>query len=321
MTSSMLSKKFILLALITLLLCNIAYAQETNYNGYIWRNDVEDNTNMPRNFRTSKSNFQKMSDKYDLDSNYIPSRKGLDELDISGSAQFSPKQFKSLIKYLKTQTDKDIYIIDLRQETHGFFNDNTAVSWYGLHDWGNIDKTTSEIIKDERQRLNAQIGKTIEIGNISSDKVASTDKIKVHSAMTEKDLVHKYGLNYVRITTTDHIWPKPKYIDQFIDLYRNLPPNTWLHFHCEAGAGRTTEFMAMYDILKNPDIPLKDILYRQYLIGGNYVAYTVDTNKSNNWKDIYYNQKAIMIKKFYQYAKENHNNNYKISWSKWLQTH
>ena len=36
MTSSMLSKKFILLALITLLLCNIAYAQETNYNGYIW---------------------------------------------------------------------------------------------------------------------------------------------------------------------------------------------------------------------------------------------------------------------------------------------
>ena len=321
MTSSMLSKKFILLALITLLLCNIAYAQETNYNGYIWRNDVEDNTNMPRNFRTSKSNFQKMSDKYDLDSNYIPSRKGLDELDISGSAQFSPKQFKSLIKYLKTQTDKDIYIIDLRQETHGFLNDNTAVSWYGLHDWGNIDKTTSEIIKDERQRLNAQIGKTIEIGNISSDKVASTDKIKVHSAMTEKDLVHKYGLNYVRITTTDHIWPKPEYIDQFIDLYRNLPPNAWLHFHCEAGAGRTTEFMAMYDILKNPDIPLKDILYRQYLIGGNYVAYTVDTNKSNNWKDIYYNQKATMIKKFYQYAKENHNNNYKISWSKWLQTH
>lgn len=321
MKRTLFCKNILLFLLLFLLSYSTAAAQKSDYDGYIWRIDANNDTKLPRNFRTSKSDFQKSPAKYNLDKNYIPARQGLDNLDISGSAQFSPGQFRTLIKYLKAQTDKNIYIIDLRQETHGFFNDKQAVSWYGLHDWGNINKSTAQIIADERQQLNAQIGKMVEIGTIKSDKVLSTDNTKVKSAMTEKDLVHKYGLNYIRITATDHIWPKPEYIDQFIDLYRTLPPNAWLHFHCEAGAGRTTEFMAMYDILKNPDVPLKDILYRQYLIGGNYVAYTVNPDKSNSWKDIYYNQKAIMIEKFYQYAQQNHYNNYQTSWSEWLKKH
>lgn len=55
--------------------------------------------------------------------------------------------------------------------------------------------------------------------------------------------------------------------------------------------GRTTTFLAMYDMMKNPQVPLKDILYRQLLLGGNYVAYT-DISASSNWKAPYYNQKS-----------------------------
>lgn len=57
-------------------------------------------------------------------------------------------------------------------------------------------------------------------------------------------------------------------------------------FHCEAGEGRTTAYMAMYDMMKNPDVSLKDILYRQHLLGGNYVAYTIKIQNPVNGKQI-----------------------------------
>lgn len=42
----------------------------------------------------------------------------------------------------------------------------------------------------------------------------------------------------------------PENIDEFIKLYKSLPKDAWLHFHCEAGKGRTTTFLAMYDMMK-----------------------------------------------------------------------
>ena len=43
---------------------------------------------------------------------------------------------------------------------------------------------------------------------------------------------------------------------------------SWLHFHCLAGYGRTATFMAIYDMMKNPDVGLSDIVYRQSMTGG-----------------------------------------------------
>lgn len=51
----------------------------------------------------------------------MPIREGLDELQASGSAQFSLNQFSALTKALQENGAKDIYIVDLRQENHGFF--------------------------------------------------------------------------------------------------------------------------------------------------------------------------------------------------------
>lgn len=50
----------------------------------------------------------------------MPTREGLDELQASGSAQFSLNQFSALTKALQENGAKDIYIVDLRQENHGF---------------------------------------------------------------------------------------------------------------------------------------------------------------------------------------------------------
>ena len=139
--------------------------------------------------------------------------------------------------------------------------------------------------------------------------------------MTEQQLVEKNGLHYYRIAATDHIWPSAANIDEFINFTRTLPANAWLHFHCQAGAGRTTAYMAMYDMMKNPDVSLGDILSRQYLLGGNYVAYEIAKPKPDQWKADYYHQKAHMVEKFYQYVQENHADGFKTSWSQWLAAH
>ena len=289
-----------------------------DHSGYIWRIDSEDKNQLPRNFRTMNSDFKPLKDKYNLDKNYIPTRKGLNNLYQSGSAEFSKQEFKNLTDEINKQAKGPVYVIDLRQESHGLINGN-AVSWYGDRDWSNIDKTTDEIIKDEHKRLNDTKGKTIITGKINSNITESTNILEVKNILNEEDLVKSAGWNYIRITTTDHVWPKPEYIDQFINLYRNLPKDAWLHFHCAAGAGRTTAYMAMYDMMKNPDISLKDILYRQAMLGGNYVAYRIDKPKASEWKADYYNQKADMIETFYQYVQENYNTNFATSWSKWLE--
>ena len=260
-------------------------------------------------------------DKYGIDVNYVPTREGLDELQASGSAQFSLNQFSALTKALQENGAKDIYIVDLRQENHGFFN-NDAVSWYGKRDWANIGKSRKEIIRQEMNLLKANLNKNTKRATLDDDKNADeVDTSLIKTVTTEKNLVKKNNLHYMRITATDHVWPSPENIDEFIKLYKSLPKDAWLHFHCEAGKGRTTTFLAMYDMMKNPQVPLKDILYRQLLLGGNYVAYTEDISASSNWKAPYYNQKAKMIEVFYQYVQENHQNNFQVLWSDWLKNH
>jgi len=134
---------------------------------------------------------------------------------------------------------------------------------------------------------------------------------------TEKELVEAAGLRYKRIAATDHIWPSPAAVDEFVQFYKSMPEDVWLHFHCQAGEGRTTEFLAMYDILKNPAVPLQDILYRQCLLGGSYVAH-VEPEGSTYWKVPYYAEKAKHIALFYRYVQENEGAGFAVSWSDWL---
>ncbi len=289
-----------------------------DYSGYIWRIDAANEDKLPRNFRTTNSPYKAPEKKYNFEPDYIPTRAGLDTLKASGSAEFSAGEFAQLTKAIRQQTSGPVYIVDLRQESHGLFN-GTAVSWYGEHDWGNVDKTSAAALADEQKRLQAAQGKTQLVAQLSGDKLPeAVNKVAVTQAMTEEELVRQAGLHYFRITATDHVWPAPECIDRFVAFYKQLPADAWLHFHCEAGVGRTTAYMAMYDMMRNPTVSLRDILYRQHMLGGNYVAYTVENPKKNDWKADYYNEKARMIPLFYQYVQENQADNFKVTWSQWL---
>ena len=291
----------------------------TRHAGYIWRIDADDVQGLPRNFRTMEDEFHAPYKK-DMDDSYVPTREGLERLCASGSGEFSESGLQSLLEALAERTQMEICIVDLREESHGFF-DGIAVSWYGERDWGNVGLTQEEALADEAERIHAAAGQMTAVAHLGGEKNPLDEhEIFVEEAQTEKELVEAAGLRYKRIAATDHIWPSPAAVDEFVQFYKSLPENIWLHFHCQAGEGRTTEFLAMYDILKNPAVPLQDILYRQCLLGGSYVAH-VEPEDSTYWKVPYYAEKAKHIALFYRYVQENEGAGFAVSWSDWLAVH
>ena len=287
--------------------------------GYIWRIDADDVRGLPRNFRTMEDEFHAPYKK-DMDDSYVPTREGLERLCASGSGEFSESGLQSLLEALAERTQMAICIVDLREESHGFF-DGIAVSWYGEHDWGNVGLTQEEALADEAERIHGAAGQMTAVAHLGGEKNPLDEhEIFVEEAQTEKELVEAAGLRYKRIAATDHIWPSPAAVDEFVQFYKSLPEDIWLHFHCQAGEGRTTEFLAMYDILKNPAVPLQDILYRQCLLGGSYVAH-VEPEGSTSWKVPYYAEKAKHIALFYRYVQENEGAGFAVSWSAWLLAH
>ena len=308
------------------------YSGGQDYSGVVWRLEGKMQDALPRNFRTSYNTKLRteIKKKYKpFVTSMTPSLKGLAETNMSGSAEFTIPEGKAMVAEIKKFAKGPIYDVDLRQEPHGYF-DGQAVNWYGLRDWANVhfNDDSAAIIQDEKDRLKAAekadgvVVAKVDASKARFDKVAIDPKtIKVHKAQTEEEVAKSLGMNYYRITARDHLWPAPKYVDQFVGWYKTLPKDAWLHFHCAAGAGRTTVFMVMVDMMKNPNIPLNTILDRQYLIGGNYSAYTIAHPKAKDYKAGYYADKARMIKWFYKYVRENKDSNYAVPWSKWIAEH
>lgn len=259
--------------------------------------------------------LKKTNAKYEIN-DIIPREDGLESLCISGSAQFSLPQFCKLAEELRNTADgKEIYIIDLRRESHVLLG-AIPVSWYESHNWGNLGLALDEIYDDELKRFVPLIGKTVKLYAREDDSKVDETAFYVRGFLTEKELVESLGFHYYRIPIQDHTWPKPEQIDEFVEFVKGIDMNkTWLHFHCQAGKGRTGLFMTIYDKMKNPKVPAIDVIVRQAKLGGSYPLYTED---SDNYKVPYYSEKAILMPLFCQYVEENYMSNYEISWSEWL---
>ena len=263
--------------------------------------------------------FQEVDANSGIDPDFVPLEKGLNTLCISGSAQFSAPQFRALASSLRECAgDRTVYVFDLRQESHAFVNEGIPLSWYGTHNWANEGMTLEEIEADESERFGTMIDSTIKAYARDGDTpVEPPMVISVQSVMTEKELVESEGFEYIRLPIRDHSWPTAESIDTFVSFVKNLDPDhAWLHFHCMAGRGRTGIMMMIYDMMMNPDVPMQDIAVRQVMLGSGYALYTED---SDSYKVPLYEEKARMTPLFYEYVQQNHENNYDVPWSVWLE--
>ncbi|GKX66685.1 fused DSP-PTPase phosphatase/NAD kinase-like protein [Inconstantimicrobium mannanitabidum] len=248
---------------------------------------------LPNHFRTT-SNLAKLKN-----SNF--NLAGLNELNISGSQQFSKNNLSILLKNIGTNLP--ITIIDLRQESHGFINE-FPVSWENKRDNANTGLSVSQITMRERSLL-----KDIPL----NQPLTFTNKPEVtvipKTTFDEQDLVKENNLSYLRLPVTDYELPTNQAIDYFTQFVKKHPRNTWIHFHCKEGVGRTTTFMIMYDIMKNCNLAtLDEIIQRQTSLPSFDTSTIENFSKSNN-KDFF--------SKFYFYCKAN-GKDLNPSWSNWL---
>lgn len=259
-----------------------------------------DSEELPKKFRMSTDLFTK------TEGSSAPSSIGLKELLASGSAQFSEKSLGAILKKIPSQ---HITIVDLRQESHGFVN-GTAVSWFVERDWANKGKTLPEVLDDENRRLK-------EITEWPIATLYASRKfpvpVWVKSSFSEAELAATKNLGYLRIPVTDHMRPTDADVDVFINFVKSLPKDTvWLHFHCAAGEGRTTTFLAMYDMMRNATkVKLHDIFLRQHLIGGiNFLS-----ESASDWRKSYFEDRKQFLRQFYVYCQQNPL--FQKTWSTW----
>jgi hypothetical protein len=278
----------------------------------IWDIDLKLAKSLPRNFRTT-------DDPLKTDKGQRPANAGLTDLHASGSGEFTDDGLKLLL----ARTRGPVTVFDLRQETHIFVN-GLPVSWFAMHDWANVGRTQSAIEADEAawvqslkrgREIVVRPGAAVKKPGVTS---SAPQNVTVNHASTERDIVEGDGAAYVRLTVTDHARPLDEAVDRFILAVRALPENGWAHFHCEAGRGRTTTFMVLYDMLRNATrVSLTDIARRQQTLGYDYDV--LRPSDPGSWKAPYTQDRIAFVRIFYNYARANPNGQPQL-WSEWLRS-
>jgi protein-tyrosine phosphatase len=276
----------------------------------IWDVDLKLGTSLPRNFRTT-------DDVLKANNGQIPVKTGLTDLRASGSGEFTADGLKLLLG----RTRGPVTVFDLRQETHIFVN-GLPISWFATHDWANVGRTHDEIQADEAARVKSlRPGSKIVINPGAAIKKpgvtsSAAENVTVEHASTEREIVEANRAAYVRLTVTDHARPLDDEVDRFIAAVRALAENGWAHFHCEAGRGRTTTFMVLYDMLRNANrVSLQEIARRQQLLGYDYDV--LRPSDPASWKAPYTEDRIAFVRAFYNYARANPNGRPQL-WSEWL---
>lgn len=245
-------------------------------------------------------NFRKTSDLTIIKDNKNLKLNGLDKLNISGSQQFSGNNLPILIKAIGTSLP--ITVMDLRQESHGFINE-FAVSWADARNNANVGLTKEQVLLDEANKLKSiKLNVPITFYNHPKQTIVPT------KVQDEKELTQSKSLSYNRITVRDGGIPTDDMVDYFIESIKAQPQNSWLHFHCKQGIGRTSTFMIMYDMIKNhKEVSEEDIIERQLALA-NY--------DENTLKSFHNNERMSFLKSFYDYCKTN-GDSFNIKWSEW----
>ncbi len=143
------------------------------------------------------------------------------------------------------------------------------------------------------------------MGRYDEEHIKQTFAEESASWSTERAIAHKAGLGYKRFSVTDMEWPAPDVIDDFVGFYRSLPKNHgWLFFHCQAGQGRTTTFMVLYELLESSSMTADEAIARQHSLGG------ADLSTGPRYQG---------LQLFARYVKENRASDFELPWSQWLQ--
>lgn len=130
-----------------------------------------------------------------------------------------------------------------------------------------------------------------------------TGSIDVHPELVVSEAIEaqKHGFSYDNLKVGSKFISADETIDHLVKVLENLPDNTWVHFHCHYGKGRTSMMLVVYDIMKNaPLVSLKDIVKRQHLLGSENLLNT-DIWKGGSYTKQQLEDRKMFITQFYDF--------------------
>lgn len=229
--------------------------------------------------------------------------RALETLHASGSAQFSEQGLEELQQKLN---QKNLVILDLRRESHGFIN-GEPVSWMdSKKPWTNVG-LSSEQIQEKEKALLRVAAKEKKVTLFETEKegvqVSYTPRqTEVKEVTTESNLAAKKGIGYKRLPVSDHKRPENAEVEEFLAFYKSLPQDSWLHIHCKGGGGRTSTLLTMIDMLHNAKREsFEEIMKRQNAINDKSLD-VPQTPLANKFR-AEFKERLLFLKKFYEFAR------------------
>lgn len=233
-------------------------------------------------------NFRSMEDK--ISPIQTVDLRGLQDIRASGG---SPTCFISL-KWKLRHIDGPIIIVDAMSEYHGFIK-SIPTAFLGYHKPAKLKHLARRFL------LTGSTGMHPEL------------------VISEKEEAKKYDLDYKKVNVSSTFISSDEDIDNIIAFYDSIPENTWLHFHCSHGKGRTSLMLVMLDTMKNaPQISLKDIVKRQHLLGSEDL-FNTEVWENGTYTKMQLENRKEFVEKFYQFICQRKAGGFE-KWSDWHQT-
>lgn len=194
--------------------------------------------------------------------------KGLRELNIMGGGQPSEKHLRNIVKRSKSP----VVVLDFRQEPHSYIA-GIPITWFRPY-VSDRELGTDEMMSLENDFID--LLKSTPLVQVDSVKwtggqdyeVLSSELIGNDTVLSNAEMVEKNGARYMRFHIP--VVPNDRQVAEFEAFVEEVSDqDLTLYFNCWDGTGRSTEFMVMYDILKNGgEVSLKTIADRQAAMGG-----------------------------------------------------
>lgn len=259
--------------------------------------------------KVSVSNFRSMQD-HQLDPSVHINMVGLQDLRASASSQYSKIALSLLMKKLQSQTEH-ITLCDLRDDDHLFVDGKNVSDFQTRREL--LRKRTQVEIIEAVERLKSEILSQEDIKLHAIDTAYPSNefskrfsiKFRPQEVLTPAELVESMKGSYLRIGTKRFSENIDEDIDHLLTHIESMPEDSWIHFSDIKGKGRTTFFMALYDLLHNADkVSWEDIIQRQHLIGGSNLFDI--TPKDRGWAPDRETkrQRVITLARFAEFAKE-----------------
>ena len=201
----------------------------------------------------------------DLDEEQL---RGLRELGIMGGGQPSQRQLLNIVE----RSERPVIVFDLRQEPHGHIA-GMPVTWFrpyisdvelGVEAMASLETEFVEVLK---HTPSVQVDSVAWTGGQDYELLAS-EYVGNETAMSNAEVAERSGARYVRFFVP--VVPSDEQIEEFEAFVEETSgQDVAVFFHCWDGTGRSTEFMVMYDILKNGrEVSLQTIANRHEALGG-----------------------------------------------------